>query len=79
MNADTAAALVTASGQFADDLFDQVKDLRSRLGDVESRERRRDRLLARHHAWDIQLVNQTRAQGLDVSDPPPLWIEDDDA
>lgn len=78
MNADTTAALITASGQFTDDLFDQVKDLRTRLGDVESRERRRDRLLVRHHAWDIELVNQARSQGLEVAAPPPLWIEDGD-
>lgn len=77
MNTDTAVALVNASSEFATDVLTQMKDIRDRLAQVESRERRRDRLLRTHHTWDIQLVSQARSQGLDVAEPPPLWIEDD--
>lgn len=77
MNADTTVALLTASGAFADDLYEQVKDLRDRLSEVERRERRRDRLLLAHREWDIRLVSQARLQGIDPGEPPPLWNEDD--
>lgn len=77
LRSEAAAGLAASAGDLVADFTEDVKDLRNRLRGLEKRERLRDRMLLVHHEWDLQLVSQARAGGIDVAPPPPLWTEED--
>jgi len=74
-NADAAQVIVntaaTSNAEYAKDLFEVKAELRK----VEQTQRRQEKLLSAHHRWDEEVVDQLRALGREIADPPPLYLE----
>jgi hypothetical protein len=78
LSASTAAELMAAAGDLAGDFRQDMTDLRERLRSVEQHQKRWDRMLRTHHDWDVHLVARARTAGVEVSDPPPLWMDEEE-
>src|SRR6478736_6583237 len=87
LKADATSLITQAAGGLVTSL--QADNVRLRTENTrnaqrrdrkESAERRRDnefrRQLERHHEYDVQLVRQLRAAGIEVPDPPELDFPD---
>lgn len=57
------------------ELRDDVRWLRRELGDMKARERLRDQQARAHTAWDNEWVPRAQALGLDIPEPPPLYLD----
>jgi hypothetical protein len=67
--------------QKAEDRADRVNirlnDALVRIDSLEEREARRDQLARQHLRWDWRQVRNLADLGVEVEDPPPLFIYDD--
>lgn len=55
-----------------------LHDALRRINDLEERENRRDDLARQHLRWDWRQVRKLADFGIDVEDPPPLFLYTDD-
>lgn len=58
-----------------EDLRLDVAYLRRELNDMRRREVQRDRQARAHTAWDNEWVPRAQAAGLDIPEPPPLYLD----
>lgn len=58
-----------------EELRADVTWLRRELGDMKARERLRDQQARKHTAWDNEWVPRAQALGLDIPEPPPLYLD----
>lgn len=56
-------------------LHADVKWLRRELGDMRQREQLRDAQARKHSAWDNEWVPKAQARGIDIPEPPPLYLD----
>lgn len=77
VNADSAEVLVRTAAESNKDLGEDLKEVRTELREVRATQRRHDDVLRVHHRWDELVVDQLRRLGgVDVPDPPPLYLPD---
>ena len=76
--ADTHAVVVTNATDFAASVNARYDAVLRRLDEMEDRENRRDDLARAHLRWDWGRVRQLADLGVEVPDPPPLFLYPDD-
>lgn len=88
LEVDGAAGLTTSAGAIVSAMEHEMRALRGELADIrpvvaEVRElrawRRRVEIRGRRHSqWDAERVDQARARGEHVPDPPPLFDDEEE-
>lgn len=61
----------TSNAEYAADL----SEVKTEVRELRAAQRQHETLLRTHHRWDEQVVDQLRALGRDIGDPPPLYLE----
>jgi hypothetical protein len=56
-------------------LEDQLADVRTRLSELERKERQQDVLLGQHATWDRLAMRKFAEHGIVIDVPPPLYPE----
>jgi hypothetical protein len=80
---DRHSAVVTDSTAFGRLMLErqEKQDARldsalGRIDQLEEKEQQRDELARQHIKWDWRLMRQLHDQGIEVPDPPPLFVYD---
>lgn len=73
--ADAVAVSQKASEQ-ADKANARAEDALRRIDEMENRENARDELARQHIRWDWKLMRQLHDLGIEVPDPPSLFLYD---
>jgi hypothetical protein len=73
-----AVAVATKANERADQVSNRLDVALRRIDDLEVRENRRDDLARQHLRWDWRQVRQLQDLGLEVEDPPRLFLYDDE-
>lgn len=77
MDAEAAEVLTGAAVAIVQPLKTQVESLTARVLRMERRERQHLLLLANHATWDELAVACLREVGMEIPNPPPLYLHDD--
>lgn len=54
----------------------RASDALKRVDEMEARENQRDELARQHIRWDWRLIRKLTDLGIEVEDPPPLFVYD---
>jgi len=73
--ADAAQVLVQTAAESNKDLGEDLKEVRAEVRALSQSQRAHEALLRVHHRWDEQVVDELRALGREIADPPPLYLE----
>jgi hypothetical protein len=74
--ADSHSIVVTDATTFGTLMLQRAERAELRLDALEERENRRDELARAHLRWDWRQIRALGAHGIDVEDPPPLFLDD---
>lgn len=77
--ADAHSVVVTDASKFGSMMLERAERAEARIDALEDRENRRDQLARKHLRWDWKQVRKLGDLGLEVEDPPPLFLYDDEA
>lgn len=75
--ADAHSIVVTDATTFGKMMLERAERAELRIDALEDRENRRDQLARDHLRWDWKRVRQLADLGLEVEDPPALFLYDD--
>lgn len=75
--ADTHAVVVTNATDFARTVNERYDMLLRRVDELEQREDQRDNLARQHLRWDWRQLRKLADLGIEVEDPPPLFLYPD--
>lgn len=75
--ADSHSVVVADAVKLAQENDRRLSEAFRRIDDLEDRERARDNLARQHLRWDWRMIRSLADQGIEVSDPPPLFLYDD--
>lgn len=76
--ADVHSIVVTDATTFGNMMLARAERAEARIDALEDRENRRDNLARQHLRWDWGRVRELADLGVTVSDPPPLFLYDDE-
>jgi|SRR5688500_3485640 len=76
--ADAHSVVVTDATTFGNMMLTRAERAESRIDALEDRENRRDQLARQHLRWDWRQVRSLADLGVEVEDPPPLFLYDDE-
>ena len=75
--ADAHSIVVTDAMAFGAKMSEKLDNALRRIDDLENRENRRDELARQHLRWDWRQVRQLADLGIEVEDPPALFLYDE--
>lgn len=74
---DSHSVVITDATKFGTMMLERAERAEARIDALEDRENRRDALARQHLRWDWRQVRRLADQGVEVEDPPPLFLYDD--
>jgi hypothetical protein len=75
--ADAHSVVVADATKVAKDVSDRLDTALKRIDALEDRENRRDELARQHLRWDWRQVRALTDLGIEVEDPPALFLYDE--
>lgn len=75
--ADSHSIVVTDATTFGTMMLQRAERAETRIDALEDRENRRDKLAREHLRWDWRQIRALADHGIDVDDPPPLFLFED--
>lgn len=75
--ADAHSVVITDASKFGTMMMERAEKAEARIDALEDRENRRDQLARDHLRWDWKAVRRLNDLGIDVEDPPPLFLYDE--
>ena len=74
--ADSHSIVVTDATTFGNMMLARAERAEARIDALEEKELKRDELARQHLKWDWRLIRQLADQGIEIPDPPPLFMYD---
>lgn len=75
--ADAHSIVVTDATTFGNMMLLRAERAEQRIDALEDRENKRDKLARDHLRWDWRQIRALADHGIEVEDPPPLFLYDD--
>lgn len=75
--ADAHSVVVTDATTFGNMMLVRAERAEARIDALEERENRRDQLARDHLRWDWRMIRRLADQGIEVEDPPSLFLFDE--
>lgn len=76
LKTDGTAALLSATTATSAELADQVAELQKETRRLWHAQRAQEQRITAHVRWDQKVVDALRSLGQEISDPPPLYMEE---
>lgn len=77
--ADAHSIVVTDATTFGNMMLQRAERAEQRIDALEDRENKRDALARLHLRWDWRQIRTLADHGIEVEDPPPLFLYDGDS
>lgn len=74
--ADSHSIVVTDATTFGTMMLQRAERAEQRIDALEERENRRDDLARAHLRWDWRQIRALADHGIEVENPPPLFLDD---
>jgi Tfp pilus assembly protein PilN len=76
LKTDGTAALLSATTATSAELADQVAELQAETRRLWQAQRAQEQRITDHVRWDRKVVDTLRSLGGEITDPPPLYMEE---
>jgi|SRR5688572_5312876 len=70
------SVVIADATSFGQSMYEKLNEALRRIDALEDKDLQRDELARQHIRWDWKLMRQLHEQGIEVSDPPPLFVYD---